>query len=582
MNKYTKAKSISLFAAFLGVAFVALPPVAIGAPAPVVLDRGPAADYAAALGGAYAQRIGDPLLAGRAYEKAWLRNPNNAELFSRLIDSFFTAGDVTNVARLAGRASPEVLSGEAKLTLAANALVAGNRGQVEPLITHIDLPAVRALFGRHLLAWSLIADGKKDEAIIIASRSSGNRIVDRNANYSRALMYQYLGDNNNAKISFETAFESGARASIGVVAYAEFLAANGEKAKALEILSLALANSEATEWLLEVKTKIANQSRPARLAAGNSASLKAYIAKSLGALSLGISQDPRGNGGVGEMALAYKFDSSALVLRLQMARVLFGSRLENEGKNILNSVPPDSVFSDSAIAARAQLMNATDKVGAEALMQRTATRRPNLANRYNLGILLLTNEKFRESEIVLTGLINEVGAKPIDETGFAPWLFYHNRSFALDGQDKNTAAIEDMRKALSIEPNNSVLLNALGYSLAQHNINLEESLSLLREAVRKSPRSGSMIDSLGWALFRLGRYPEALDQLETAFSLSPNSGVVAEHLGDAYYATDRKIEAQLEWRKAISLFEKPADIARVRQKLETGLPSSVPVTVANN
>lgn len=583
MTKIVKNPSKIALAFGFGILFIS--PIIVNAePArPVILDRGPSADYASALSGAYAQRIGDPLLAARAFEKSWQNKRNDAPLFYKATDSYFMAGDIASVNRLAKSANARVLSGESKLVLATDELLAGRKPKAAEMLTGIDLGGNRALFGRQLLAWSLIAQGKKDEAIVVASRSSGNRSVDKNANYSRALMYQFMNDKENAQISFETAFDSGARASIGVAAYSRFLAANGEKSKALKILEDAAPDSDSPEWLYSLRDELRSQNTAPAIATGNQSNLKGFIAQSLGSTALGISMDPRNGGGLGELAIASKFDPNLSALKIQAARILIGNKLEREANQILKDIAPNSVFSDTVAAIQSGLLFENDKNGAELIARNALRARPNITNRLTLAAILAGMDKFAEAEALYSQVLGQLGDKPTNETGIEQWRIYMSRANALLELKKDDAAIKDLRHALSLDPNNHMLLNFLGYTLAERKIDLEDALVKLQEAVRLDPRNGANIDSLGWALFQLGRYNEAVDQLEVAISLEPSNGVIMEHLGDVYYKLGNKIEAQLEWQKSVLLLKKPADINRVKQKLEKGLEqSSNNIAVAAN
>ena len=80
--------------------------------------------------------------------------------------------------------------------------------------------------------------------------------------------------------------------------------------------------------------------------------------------------------------------------------------------------------------------------------------------------------------------------------------------------------------------------------------NIDEAFKMLQRAVELAPRDGMIIDSLGWAYYRLGRYEDAVTELERAVSLKPEDPVIHDHLGDAYWKTGRALEAQFQWRHA--------------------------------
>ena len=115
------------------------------------------------------------------------------------------------------------------------------------------------------------------------------------------------------------------------------------------------------------------------------------------------------------------------------------------------------------------------------------------------------------------------------------------------------------------------MLNRLGYGLVERGGSLPEALALIEEAAALEPDSGAVVDSLGWALHRLGRHGEAVEALERAASLDPADAVINDHLGDAYWAAGREAEARFQWRRALTMEPEPGDAARMEAKLRDGL-----------
>ena len=155
------------------------------------------------------------------------------------------------------------------------------------------------------------------------------------------------------------------------------------------------------------------------------------------------------------------------------------------------------------------------------------------------------------------------------------------------------AAEADFRAALEIDPEQPQVLNYLGYSLVERQEKLDEALSMIERAVEARPESGYIIDSLGWVLYRMGRYEDAVSHMERAVELMPVDPVVNDHLGDVYWAVGRKLEAEFQWRRALS-FVDPEDTDaeakpdRIRRKLDVGLDvvlaeeGAKPLQVAND
>jgi tetratricopeptide (TPR) repeat protein len=115
------------------------------------------------------------------------------------------------------------------------------------------------------------------------------------------------------------------------------------------------------------------------------------------------------------------------------------------------------------------------------------------------------------------------------------------------------------------------VLNYLGYSWVDQGINLDKGIKMIRRAVELRPNDGYIVDSLGWAQYRLGNYQEASDALERAIELKPEDPVINDHLGDVYWKVGRELEAHFQWRHARDNKPEPEDLARIEDKLKNGL-----------
>ena len=129
----------------------------------------------------------------------------------------------------------------------------------------------------------------------------------------------------------------------------------------------------------------------------------------------------------------------------------------------------------------------------------------------------------------------------------------------------------NFRKALDLSPNQPLILNYLGYSLVEKNKNLQEARDMIEKAVAARPNSGFIIDSLGWSLFTLGNFEDAIHPMERAVELMPDDPIVNDHLGDVYWKVGRKREARFQWKRAISFDPEEKELIRIRKKLDIGL-----------
>lgn len=156
------------------------------------------------------------------------------------------------------------------------------------------------------------------------------------------------------------------------------------------------------------------------------------------------------------------------------------------------------------------------------------------------------------------------------------WSLFYARGIAYERTKRWPLAEADLKKALELIPesmgaNRALVLNYLGYSWVDQGINLDEAFGMLRRAVELKPRDGYIIDSLGWAHYRMGRYDEAVRELERAIELKPSDPVINDHLGDAYWRVGRRLEARFQWNHARDLNPDPEDLPKILKKIENGL-----------
>ena len=104
------------------------------------------------------------------------------------------------------------------------------------------------------------------------------------------------------------------------------------------------------------------------------------------------------------------------------------------------------------------------------------------------------------------------------------------------------------------------------------NIKLDEGLGMIRKAVDLRPDDGYIVDSLGWAYYRLGRFDDAVSELERAVELRASDATINDHLGDAYWRAGRKLEAIFQWRTALAMKPEEAEVTKIKAKIKSGLP----------
>ncbi|KAB2966797.1 tetratricopeptide repeat protein [Zoogloea sp.] len=106
-----------------------------------------------------------------------------------------------------------------------------------------------------------------------------------------------------------------------------------------------------------------------------------------------------------------------------------------------------------------------------------------------------------------------------------------------------------LRKLIALKPDHAHAYNALGYSLVERNLRLDEAEALIRKALELAPNDPFIVDSLGWVLYRKGDLGGALERLRTAYETRPDPEIAA-HLGEVLWMLGRRDEAARTWKDA--------------------------------
>ena len=162
------------------------------------------------------------------------------------------------------------------------------------------------------------------------------------------------------------------------------------------------------------------------------------------------------------------------------------------------------------------------------------------------------------------------------------WTIYYALGMAYERNHQWSKAEKALLTAVDKSNRHPIVLNYLGYSWLKYNQNLNEALYMIFDAYRQNPEDGHIIDSLGWALYRMGKYEEAAKVLERASEYLPGNAIVYDHLGDAYWQNGRLDEARFQWQHALSLQEDAEELNKdiIRRKIKNGV--QLPATLNFN
>ncbi len=171
--------------------------------------------------------------------------------------------------------------------------------------------------------------------------------------------------------------------------------------------------------------------------------------------------------------------------------------------------------------------------------------------------------------------LNKAEALTTDKKDDRIYLLFLRGAWS-ERQKRYEQAEQYFRQALNLDPSNSMVLNYLGFMLADRGSKLPEALKMIRKAVEEDPMNGAYLDSLGWVYFKLGQYELAEENLRKAVERGQTDPTVHDHLGDLYEKTGRIRLAAAQWELALAEFSKsasadvePSEVAKVQRKLES-------------
>ena len=184
-----------------------------------------------------------------------------------------------------------------------------------------------------------------------------------------------------------------------------------------------------------------------------------------------------------------------------------------------------------------------------------------------LGGVHAANKDFAAAAAVYDKAVTAIGVPDQND-----WNLFYQRGIAHERIKDWPVAEQSFRQALKLYPDQPQVLNYLGYSFVDRNENLDEALGMIRKAVELRPDDGYIVDSLGWAYYRLGKFEDAVSELESAIQLKPEDATINDHLGDAYWRAGRKLEARFQWQHALDAKSEDVDNELIKAKLGAAEP----------
>jgi Flp pilus assembly protein TadD len=555
----------SKFVERLAGAAVVLASLLAAVPAPAA-PTSRVSPFGAYLAASHAEVERDYAAAAKFMDDALVADPGNPDLMRRDFLFRVGAGEIAGAIPLAMRiADLDRHSGFAELVLVLRDMKNRNYRDAREhakILPHAGLQRVAAPV---LAAWADVGLGQIDAALASLADIDAPNTLPELTILHRALIADYADRINAAARDYEALTRNVARLTWRTVEIAGNFDERHQRVAAARRLYLSLKR--------DVQSGAVVDDALARMAAGRIpprvvVSPQDGAAEVLFDLASLLNQGETLDAALFYTRLALYLRPRFPIARLLLAEIRDEQDHAREALALYGAVDPTSPLAWSARLREAAIL---DQLGetetAIALLRRLATERPAEREPWiELGDILRGHNRFAEAVTAYDAALART--HPIEPDD---WRLYYSRGVALERSKRWPRAEADFRHALKLEPDQPLVLNYLGYSWIDQGVHLDEALHMVERAVELRPNDGYIVDSLGWAYYRLGNYAKATENLERAIELEPEDPTINDHLGDVYWRTGRRLEARYQWNRALEFKPDSSEATKIDAKLEHGL-----------
>ncbi len=563
MNSSTLARWIagSALAAVLAAA-----PIELTAQAASPRDLSGLTASGSYLAARHAGRMRDALAAAAFYRAALKLDPKNDELRDRAFLSLLVGGDVDQAVSFADHiVRTDKTDRVARLVLGVNAVKHKHYRSARRELSKSVRGPITDLAAALLTAWSDYGAGAGKTAEATIDKLTGPDWYAIFKDLHAGLIADLAGHEKEAGKRFEAAYKLDSNALRVVEAYGSWLSRNKSPKDALKVFedfNKTLPDHPLVTASME-KLKRGEKLPPLVPSAQAGAAEALY--------GLGASLGRRGGEDLGlvylQLALYLKPDHGLALLSL--ADLYESLKKPDLAIKVYERVPKSSPLHRNAAIQMASDLDALDRADeAEKHLDALIKKNPHDLE----AIMALGNVQRGHKKFAACADTYSKGVATLDHPGKANWVIYYFRGICYERSHQWPKAEADLKEALRLFPDQPHVLNYLGYSWIDQGVHLDDGMAMIKKAVQQRPDDGYIVDSLGWAYYRLGNYPEAVKQLDHAIELKPEDPTINDHLGDAYWRVGRTLEARFQWEHARAFKPDPTELAKIEAKLKNGLP----------
>ena len=505
--------------------------------------------------------------AAAAYYRAALRHdPKNGELLDRAFLALLVDGEIDEAVKHAERiVETDKNDRVAELVLGVAALKHKQYATARRDLALSIRGPITDLAATLLSAWSMYGAGDAKGAVAAIDRLAGPDWYSIFKDLHAGMIYDLAANSKEAGKRLERAYKLDPTALRVVEAYGSWTSRNHTPKGALDIFQTFDKALPRYPLVVEAMDQLKAGEKLPPLASN----AQAGAAEAL--YGLGASLGRRGGEDLG---LVYLQLALYLAPNHQLALLSLADLYESVKKpelaiKVYKRVPTSSpLYRNAAIQMAANLDSLNRADEAEKHLNALIKEHPDdLEAIMALGNVLRSHKKFTECVDAYSR-----GVATLTQPDKSNWMLFYFRGICYERSHQWPKAEADLKKALELFPDQPHVLNYLGYSWIDQGVNLDEGMEMINKAVQQRPDDGYIVDSLGWAYYRLGNYEESVKKLERAIELKPEDPTINDHLGDAYWRVGRVLEAKFQWAHARDLKPEPEDLPKIEAKLKDGLP----------
>lgn len=509
-------------------------------------------------------------------ERALALDPDDNDLKQDLFVALVSNGRISDAAEIA-RNTPKLGTSQnlAGYVLAAEAMRKRSwNNAINALkdVSGVDLDKTLREISH---AWALQGLGQTDQAIARIEELDGPEWISVMKNYHAGLIANAGGKHDIAAEKFQAVIDNRAVISVLTETYiraVEAMVRNrskaGDQEKAEETLDygLSLLPSHSPFMVLKEQLEEDKVLKPLLTTPQQGMAELFYN------IATAIRRDGAGNFSKNYLQISHSLAPKSDVIQIGLAELYLQQGAYEKSNAFYSSVADTSPFSRIARLEKATNLSRLDKKEeAIAELESLIESDPNdLTGYMTLGNVFSREERYQEAADTYDKAVSIIG-----EPKSFHWNLFFRRGISYERLKQWDKAEPNFLKSLELSANQPEVLNYLGYSWVDQGINLDEGMDMIRRAVELRPRSGFIVDSLGWAHYRLGQYEDAVRELERAVQLMPQDPTINDHLGDAYWKVGRKLEATFQWNIALATKTPPDNPEAIKAKLENGLQDEV-------